>query len=207
MKALEPESVGRCEVLRRTFCGNYLKQQYPAPEGMNSVFFQWLCIWCVVRTFRELVALWPGSRTWSKPAETIGVISETHPAAARPRTSNKWVPNVCLRRPYGQLVVDTTHWTDLNWSRPVFSYWWQDVNAHCTNRRHLQDSRRFCVGPLSYEKGDEIWIISSTRDPYLLREISSGKYILLGAVYIHGIMDGNLADNRLLQDIEQIALV
>jgi hypothetical protein len=109
---------------------------------------------------------------------------------------------------FGQPVVDATHWTDFKWFRPVFSYWWQDVNARCTNRRHLQDdSRRFCVGSLSYEVGDEIWIIGSTKDPYLLREIPSGKYILLGAVYIHEIMDGNLADNGLLQGIEQIALV
>jgi hypothetical protein len=109
---------------------------------------------------------------------------------------------------FSQPLVGATHWADFKWFRPVFSYWWQDLNAHCTNRRHLQDDiRRFCVGPLFYEKGDKVWIIGSTKDPYMLRKISSDKYILLGAVYIHGRMDGDLADSGLIQDVEQIALM
>ena len=73
---------------------------------------------------------------------------------------------------------------------------------------HLQDDDgRFCIGPLSCEKGDEIWIIGGAKEPYLLREVSRGKYILLGQVYIHGIMDGELADKGLLQEVTQITLV
>jgi hypothetical protein len=106
----------------------------------------------------------------------------------------------------GQPVVGATHWTDFKWFRPVFSYWWQDVNAHCTNRRHLQDdSRRFCIGPLSYEKVNEIWIIGSTKNPYLLREIPSGNIYSLRRCISMGLWmaisrttDSSKALNRLL---------
>ena len=56
-------------------------------------------------------------------------------------------------------------------------------------------------------KETKSWIIGSTKDPYMLRKISSDKYILLGAAYIHGMMDGDLADSGLIQDVEQIALM
>ena len=66
---------------------------------------------------------------------------------------------------------------------------------------------RFCVGPYSSEKGDEIWIIGGDPEPYLLRNVSKGKDIVVGQVYIHGIMDGELVDMGLLEDVEQIALI
>jgi hypothetical protein len=109
---------------------------------------------------------------------------------------------------FGESIVGATYWTDFEWFRPVFNDWWQDVNAHCSSRRHLQDNdSRFCVGPLSSEKGDEIWIIGGAPELYLLRYVSNWKYMVAGQVYIHGIMDGELVDMGLLEDVEQIALI
>jgi hypothetical protein len=109
---------------------------------------------------------------------------------------------------FGESIIGATHWTDFEWFRSSFSDWWKDVNAHCGTRRQFQDNDgRLCVGPLSSEKGDEIWIIGGAPEPYLLRNISNGNYTVVGQVYIHGIMDGELADMGLLQDVEQITLV
>jgi hypothetical protein len=109
---------------------------------------------------------------------------------------------------FGESIVGATHWTDFEWFRPEFSDWWQDVNAHCGNRRQFQDNDgRLCIGPLSSEKDDEIWIIGGAPEPYLLRKLSTGEYSVVGQVYIHGIMDGELADMGLLEDAEQIILV
>jgi hypothetical protein len=99
-------------------------------------------------------------------------------------------------------------WTDFEWFRPEFSDWWKDVNTHSSMRRYLLDSDdRFCVVPISSEKDDEIWIIGGAPEPYLLRKQTDETYTVVGQVYIHGIMDGELADMGLLEACEQIILV
>jgi Heterokaryon incompatibility protein (HET)/Ankyrin repeats (3 copies) len=46
------------------------------------------------------------------------------------------------------------------------------------------------LGPRSLRVGDELWIISGTIFPFILRPLETGAYHLVGTSYVHGIMHG-----------------
>ncbi|KLU88500.1 hypothetical protein MAPG_07485 [Magnaporthiopsis poae ATCC 64411] len=64
--------------------------------------------------------------------------------------------------------------------------------------------RRFGIGPRSLEPGDEIWLLEGGRTPFLLRrrhrDDGGGHYRLVGEVFVHGVMYGEVATpERLIQ--------
>ncbi|KAI9692796.1 MAG: hypothetical protein M1820_009344 [Bogoriella megaspora] len=52
------------------------------------------------------------------------------------------------------------------------------------------DKNSIGMGPKSAAIGDEIWMIASTKVPYVLRLVSPAKYELVGEAFVHGIMYG-----------------
>ncbi|KAH8893885.1 hypothetical protein GQ53DRAFT_745315 [Thozetella sp. PMI_491] len=51
------------------------------------------------------------------------------------------------------------------------------------------------LGPASAQVGDQVWMIRGARVPFVLRDRSdpAGTFELLGATYVHGFMDGEMA--------------
>jgi hypothetical protein len=58
------------------------------------------------------------------------------------------------------------------------------------------------MGPLESQAGDVVWVLAGSRTPVLLRKATEGRWKLIGEVYIHGIMHGEVTDwGRPLEDI------
>ncbi|KAK4222868.1 heterokaryon incompatibility protein-domain-containing protein [Podospora fimiseda] len=65
---------------------------------------------------------------------------------------------------------------------------------------------RFGIGPVDFELGDEVWILEGGRTPYLLRRRDVGC-VLIGEVYVHGIMYGELATSDFYHSLDVVTLV
>jgi len=66
---------------------------------------------------------------------------------------------------------------------------------YCHNRKLFYTERGWLgLGPPSLQPSDEVWLLKAGRVPFALRPTPSGQYLLVGEVYIHGIMDGELVD-------------
>jgi hypothetical protein len=49
--------------------------------------------------------------------------------------------------------------------------------------------------PASAELTDEIWIIPGMPTPFIFRRMENGNHEIVGEAYVHGIMNGEIADN------------
>ena len=57
----------------------------------------------------------------------------------------------------------------------------------------LTKAGRLCLGGLSSEPGDEIWILAGSKFPVVLRKVESAqdnRYTFLGISFVYGVMDG-----------------
>ncbi len=48
------------------------------------------------------------------------------------------------------------------------------------------------LAPDSVAVEDEVWIIAGSPVPFILRPVGNNKYKLIGEVYVHGIMHGEV---------------
>ena len=69
-----------------------------------------------------------------------------------------------------------------------------------------------CLGPTQSQHGDEIWLLKNARVPFLLRKLDachSGEptYVLLGEVYVHGFMRGEMVTDELTAGIGKVTIV
>ncbi|KAI9866773.1 MAG: hypothetical protein M1813_000715 [Trichoglossum hirsutum] len=83
------------------------------------------------------------------------------------------------------------------------SRWLSDITMTGQNI-FVTSGGRLGKGPLSAKAGDSIWVIPGADVPFILREVTSGRYRLVGEAYVHGIMHGEAinADDVLFEDIE-----
>jgi len=61
----------------------------------------------------------------------------------------------------------------------------------------ITQSKRIGLTSLSTEIGDEAWVLRGGQVPFLLRRRNAGDspdYMLVGDCFVHGCMDGELAD-------------
>ncbi len=45
-------------------------------------------------------------------------------------------------------------------------------------------------GPVAQEIGDQVWILAGAKVPFILRPLNSGRWKVIGDVYVHGLMQG-----------------
>jgi hypothetical protein len=124
-----------------------------------------------------------------------------------PNTSIFHIDN--FERQFGEAVIAESDYKNFEWVRASCIRWWTGVQHHHSGfRRQLQDSdRRLCMSMASGEIGDEIWVIAGMSAPCLLRKLETGKYKFIGEVYLHGIMNGELADYNLLKPVKTVTIV
>lgn len=69
----------------------------------------------------------------------------------------------------------------------------------------------FGMGPVSLEKGDQIWVVCDARVPFVLRpqkeEGKEGTFELLGETYLHGCMHGEMMTPEQVESIGPVSLV
>ena len=87
----------------------------------------------------------------------------------------------------------------------TFVYFYRGRLLYRTKRGYLG------LGPWSVRPGDEVWVISGARTPFVLRKSSSDessdteKRSLIGESYVHGIMNGEaISDGRMFQPISLV---
>jgi len=190
----------RSEVFWRTFCGDSSARQSPAPDIFGSHFILWLVVLLTSCTFS-------GNKfSRSELDHALG--------GGRWRERFPWVEKLLWDDPTAQCQIDHTFddlfepldLTQLKYAIQQFSSAYLDW--HCTARGHFSsEDGIYGIGPLSMESGDEVWILAGEPVPCVLRPASGGRFELLGEAYIHGIMKGELADHRLLQETQELVLV
>lgn len=62
--------------------------------------------------------------------------------------------------------------------------------------KHLFISNTGYLGlaPKSAGSGDTVWIFQGGKIPFMLRKKETGNYNIVGEAYVHGFMDGSVAD-------------
>ena len=65
-------------------------------------------------------------------------------------------------------------------------------HGHLSGSRLLfsTEDHKLGLGPVSARCGDEIWILSGAKCPFVLRQRGGRTFEMVGAAYIHGIMHG-----------------
>ncbi|CAG8948784.1 hypothetical protein HYFRA_00001906 [Hymenoscyphus fraxineus] len=65
------------------------------------------------------------------------------------------------------------------------------------------------MGPVSLEKGDQVWVICDARVPFVLRPSVAveGAFELIGETYLHGCMHGEMMTPDQLESIGPVSLV
>ncbi|KAF2811546.1 uncharacterized protein BDZ99DRAFT_277151 [Mytilinidion resinicola] len=71
------------------------------------------------------------------------------------------------------------------------------ILAHNAGRRpFITENGYVGVGPNGLKEGDEAVVVLGAAVPYVLRTESTGRRILIGDAYIHGVMDGELLEGK-----------
>lgn len=74
----------------------------------------------------------------------------------------------------------------------AFSIFSLDWKVYMTHKGYLG------LGPISTEPGDNICIIPTAEKPHILRNIDeSGRHLLVGETYVHGLMNGELRSSEI----------
>ncbi|KAF9871838.1 heterokaryon incompatibility protein [Colletotrichum karsti] len=63
------------------------------------------------------------------------------------------------------------------------------------------------LAPCEAQIGDEIWLVKGGRMPLILRRSQAGSYVLVGEVYVHGIMHGEMFTNELQAKFREVVLI
>ncbi|KAK0609800.1 Heterokaryon incompatibility protein 6 [Lasiodiplodia hormozganensis] len=70
------------------------------------------------------------------------------------------------------------------------------------NRRPFQTSGgMLAIGPDHTRKGDSVWIFPGADVPFVLRDVGSGWWKIVGEAYVHGIMDGEMMARDLKEQV------
>lgn len=62
-------------------------------------------------------------------------------------------------------------------------------------------SGRLAIGPDHARKGDSVWIFPGADVPFVLRDVGSGWWKVVGEAYVHGIMDGEMMARDLKEQV------
>jgi hypothetical protein len=82
-----------------------------------------------------------------------------------------------------------------------------DVSAACSNRSFFTTlDGRVGLGPSNLETGDTVCIFCNTFTPFIIRSRESGHSELIGEAYVHGLMYGEIFDEKDEEHLEKILL-
>ncbi|KAF2850545.1 hypothetical protein T440DRAFT_508002 [Plenodomus tracheiphilus IPT5] len=86
-------------------------------------------------------------------------------------------------------------------------YYSLDVHRAASNRVLIcTEDGRLGLGPQITRKGDQSWIIIGANMPFMLRELPDGTFRILGPMYLHGVMRGELVENLSQDDVRSIEI-
>jgi hypothetical protein len=81
------------------------------------------------------------------------------------------------------------------------------VSAACVNRSFFTTlDGRVGLGPSNLETGDTVCIFCNTFTPFIIRSRDSGHSELIGEAYVHGLMYGEIWDEKDEENLETILL-
>jgi hypothetical protein len=86
-----------------------------------------------------------------------------------------------------------------------FDLYMSNLTCNVGRKPFITENGYVGVGPGCLEKGDEAFIFLGAAVPYVLRIESTGRWVLLGDVYIHGVMDGEFIEKS--RTVEVLELV
>jgi hypothetical protein len=62
------------------------------------------------------------------------------------------------------------------------------------------------LGPASMKVGDGVWLLQGAGVPFVLREVERAQFTLMGETYLHGFMDGKMAE-ELKDELHSVTIV
>jgi hypothetical protein len=85
----------------------------------------------------------------------------------------------------------------------LIAMYWRPMVSRSSGRKYFVSQRGYLgVGPSTISPGDVIAIVLGLDTPLVLRAIEKDHYQIVGEAYVHGIMDGELMEDSLVQDFE-----
>lgn len=81
------------------------------------------------------------------------------------------------------------------------------INTACSNRTFFTTlDGRIGLGPSNLEIGDTVCMFCNTFSPFIIRSRVSGHSELIGEAYVHGLMYGEIFDEKDEENLETILL-
>jgi hypothetical protein len=109
---------------------------------------------------------------------------------------------LCGKEPweYLQEILTQDTWATL----PQYMH---HVSSACSNRTFFTTlDGRIGLGPSNLETGDTVCIFCNTLTPFIIRSRARGHSELIGEAYVHGLMYGEIFDEKDEKDLEMILL-
>lgn len=177
----------RSEAIWRTLLGDCTETHYPAPTDVGTSFRHWLCnqaanafvLWRRGRPdSAKLLALYDSLKDM---AESEGLLTTTEIQDRVGVLENTMVnDNAFFSQEYLRFDVR---------AKPF----WDAASRFLRKRVFLTKKGLLGLCPPSTQPGDSVWVLPNAKIPIMLRPLAdTTHYTLVGEVYLHGCMNGEV---------------
>ncbi|KAI1452124.1 heterokaryon incompatibility protein-domain-containing protein [Annulohypoxylon moriforme] len=177
------------EAFWRTLITNHVTP-YPNDEIIGSSFRSF-CLYYLAQ------CLYGSHNNEGAGVDVIGLLESLHR-----KTNQGWLPLAEEVTELAKAIEDD----DREIIDPVVDEMWMYVAAlrkvFISRAFFTTRNGRMGIGHMALERGSRIFIVKGCRCPLVLREGSAGRYRLTGAVYVHGVMHGEMVEEGRFEDIE-----
>ena len=202
----------RTEALWRNLVVNRNGLVYPAPTTLGSSFKHMLSVWTAYHLYGN--ADEPKNAQAQIQWEKWSCFDRLHmssPSAAATIPSLEELRTFCVKWRTIVFSEDGEEKTNRFNEMCTQHMQYSQSAAHVYNSRRLFTTRSgyLCVGPASTQLNDQIWVVSGGVTPLVLRPLDSGVgqyFKLVGEVYVHGMMDGEILDQKREDDFQKLLI-
>ncbi|KAG2129759.1 heterokaryon incompatibility protein-domain-containing protein [Suillus clintonianus] len=177
LRLAKPATPAAAEALWRTLIGDLAEDQHPAPASLGVSFNQWV-------TYLVIRALDTASH------------ASTHAADHFPDGESPPEPIPIFNSSVHRARLEVTRRFAGTFLRM------------CSARRVFSTEQGgLGIAHQGARVGDEVVIVPGAAVPFVVREIESGVYVLIGEAFVHGVMDGEALEGKDPLDLKGLRVV
>jgi hypothetical protein len=141
--------------------------------------------WVQIRIALHVSHTTPPDELFSPIPPTVIAACKTSPLLPTPASLQTFVP-----RFVNLLNIDSPRVHEILDEQVLF----EKMKTRYADQRCLLRTRgrRLGLGSMNGRVGDQVWFLNGARVPFLLRKMENGSFKVVGEVYIHGFMKGEV---------------
>lgn len=193
-----PSAQNRVEVLWRTLIADWTGSEHPAPLGVTSAFYDWICAMVSAGIYVRRSR----GESLDKYIDELGVLDDLGSQSDEKLLPSKRQVLAKAEYVWAELEQYASRKDDevmdfvQNGDGEAMLFG-QRLSTVCGSRRLYRTAGGYLgLGPKATRKGDEVWLLEGARVPFLMRiDFERDAQVLIGETYLHGFMHGEMMDS------------